>query len=485
MPASVSIITQPDLLAPVNKELWYELNSGSSSVTDFKYIYKPQERVEPFSTNAFTSLNTYKIPPRPLTGNGLLSPHKILKSFLLSYVNPYQTQWNSGYTTQGPGILNGLLEYNIKYGYEYNPNQSWNDTYYLSGFLGLTFSTPHGLQVGDYLILDKDNKQINPSYDGTCSITQVVDTTLVKTDKAWGVDTIFETGNIISVQRLTATSSSRYAWNGTRQYRERTKDFSVDYILGSASTDKFLSSFNQTYKMVGIDDYETLSMILPGVTGSTFYVETYNQSGTLLNTYNQLIISTNKYRRVDYGVGPKNIINNGGSMTGVDNYKVYVKYNGVTASETKSYKIDTQCSIYDKMRICFLNRMGGWDYFNFTLDSKKSVSITRSEYNKMLNWNYSVGDRGKTILAQKAEELWTITSNWITEKDSIWLEELLTSPEVFILGNDDTLGGASGGYKLPIIITDNSYEVKTALRNQIFNLIINFKYSYDLNLQNE
>ena len=132
-------------------------------------------------------------------------------------------------------------------------------------------------------------------------------------------------------------------------------------------------------------------------------------------------------------------------MTGVDTYKVYVKYNGATASESRYYKVDTQCSIYNKMRVCFLNRMGGFDYFNFRLDSKKSISITRNEYNKVLNWNYNVGDRGKTILAQKAEEVWTITSNWITEKDSIWLEELLTSPEVFILGNDDVLGGASTG----------------------------------------
>lgn len=485
MAATVSVITQPDLLAPVNKELWYELNSGSSSTTDFKYIYKPQERVEPFSTNAFTSLNTYKIPPRPITGNGLLSPHKILKSFLLNYVNPYQTQFTSGLTTDGTGIPNGLVEYNIKYGYEYNPNQLWADTTYLSAFLGLTFSSPHGLQVGDLLILDKDNKQINPSYDGTCSVTQVVNTYQIKTDKPWGVSSTAETGTIISLQRLTATSSSRYTWNGTRQYRERTKDFSVDYILGSASTDKFLTNFNQTYKMVGLDDYETLSMILPATTGSTFYVETYNSSGTLLNTYSQLISSINKYRRVDYGVGPKNIINNGGSMTNVDTYKVYVKYGGATASESKYYKIDTQCSAYNKMRLCFLNRAGGFDYFNFTLDSKKSVSINRTEYNKILNWNYNVGDRGQTILAQKAEEKWTITSNWITEKDSIWLEELLTSPEVYILGNDDTLGGASTGYKLPIIITDNSYEVKTALRNQMFNLVVNFKYAYDLNLQNE
>lgn len=132
-----------------------------------------------------------------------------------------------------------------------------------------------------------------------------------------------------------------------------------------------------------------------------------------------------------------------------------------------------------------MNRVGGFDYFNFTLDSKKSISVNRTEYEKVLAYNYSIGDRGKNLLAQKGEIKMTITSNWITEKESAWLEELITSPDVYVLGNSSNLGADSGGYKLPIIVTDNNYEVKTYLRNQVFNLQLNFKYAYDLNLQNE
>jgi hypothetical protein len=206
---------------------------------------------------------------------------------------------------------------------------------------------------------------------------------------------------------------------------------------------------------------------------------------TLLNTYGFTISNSNNYRRVDFGIGPKNLSNAGVSLTDVDNYRFYTKYNGLTSSVFRYYKIDNQCSNYEKVRITFLNRAGGWDYFNFTLDSKRSVSVSRTEYEKVLAYNYSVGDRGKTLLAQKAEPKMTITSNWITEKESSWLEELITSPEVYVLGNTSNLGAASGGYKLPIVVTDNSYEVKTYLRNQVFNLQLNFKYAYDLNLQNE
>jgi hypothetical protein len=124
----------------------------------------------------------------------------------------------------------------------------------------------------------------------------------------------------------------------------------------------------------------------------------------------------------------------------------------------------------------WLNRAGGWDFFSFTKDSKKTVDIERSEFTKILDWNYNVGDRGDTIFAQKAKENFTVNSNWITEGESIWLEELLTSPEVYHL---------SGTNKLPLVITDTNYEVKTYLRNQLFNLVINYRYSYNINLQNQ
>ena len=186
-------------------------------------------------------------------------------------------------------------------------------------------------------------------------------------------------------------------------------------------------------------------------------------------------MSANTYRRLEIGVGPMNLpaVN----FTGADYYRVYVSNASYVVSEYRFYKIDTQCSNYDKQRIVFLNRMGGYDYFSFTLDSKRSINITRTEYEKILNWNYSIGDRGKTILAQKAEAKMTMNSNWITENDATWLEELLTSPDTYILTTNNT--------KLPIIITDNSYEVKTYLRNQVFNLVLNYKFAYDINLQNE
>ena len=66
--------------------------------------------------------------------------------------------------------------------------------YRVSG-LGLSFSTPHGLKQGDVITIDKSNKLQNPTYDGTASVTIVLDPYLLVTDKTYGIGyTQSETG---------------------------------------------------------------------------------------------------------------------------------------------------------------------------------------------------------------------------------------------------------------------------------------------------
>jgi len=579
MPITISLLTTPTALEPINAPLWFRTNSTSSGLTDFKYVFRPEYKIEPFASTSFTTLGTYRIPPRPGGGDGLFSPHRTLKSFLTPKIDPYISTFGAE--------TGSLIDYRIKYGFEYNPDQIFTDTINVSGNMGVTFSTIHDYIAGDIITLNKNNKNFNPQYDGTCSVVSVPNAYSIRTSKVFSSTLLAnESGVVTSNFRISGTTSEFFTWNGTRQYTEREKSF-IPYLMGSQSSiqGKFLTNYNTTYKPVRLDDYETLSMILPSSPLQPYYlsVNTYRADGSSIGTYG-LTYSTNTFRKLDVGIGPMNLINAGipfisaNGTNVVDSYDIQIKNSQfgfpTTASEFRKFKIDTTCSNYENQRIVFLNRLGGWDYFNFTLDSKKSITISRTEYEKILDWNYTIGDRGKTILAQKAETKMTINSNWITEKDSIWLEELLTSPEVYLmpytnviyqnqgpiyltigspfifisatagsyniqfdtLRKDDmyiyddsytildtinatassspthyskkltTTGGfifentanypetititnlvitKTTGDKLPIIITDNAYEVKTYLRNQMFNLSLNYKFGFDLNLQNE
>jgi hypothetical protein len=73
------------------------------------------------------------------------------------------------------------------------------DTAFSSGYVGLVFattSTPHGLSVGDLITIDKDDKNINPEYDGDHYILQVVNDYKIVTDIEWGEDSKYESGKI-------------------------------------------------------------------------------------------------------------------------------------------------------------------------------------------------------------------------------------------------------------------------------------------------
>jgi len=62
--------------------------------------------------------------------------------------------------------------------------------------LGLTFSEPHGLNVGDLIIIDKNNKYLNPQYDGIATVISVPNEYQIVVDKEWGNDSINESGKI-------------------------------------------------------------------------------------------------------------------------------------------------------------------------------------------------------------------------------------------------------------------------------------------------
>lgn len=563
MSLTVSIITNPDNLSPIlNSPVWFRLNSASSSTTNFKYVVRLNKEAEPF-TNIFDVLQTYKLPARPF-GECEYTPSKYLESFFGYKPTPYILNWTAS--------NDALLRYNINYGFEYTPNFNFIGTYNTGGFLGLSFSTLPDIQIGDTIRINKTNKQVNVGYDGLATVTATVSGG-VTTNLSFGTTQSGEIGKIDSLLRLNATSSNYEAFYGTRQYDEINVDFSDTYIIGSTQGANFLSEYPMVYKPTLSSDYETLSMIMSATQGSRMFLELYN-GVNILATYSYVIPTTNLHKRVDFGVGPQNIILNMASASffnGVDNYSVFVRndysinvnyrvtgpsarfnfdltyagfYGGVPYytwtssvitfyiwydtintiwvisnalgggndylntntnlddvpptgslvngiyltgsnplfvdftltnryidSELRRFKFISDCYAADEnFRLVWLNRLGGWEYFNFTLGGKKSINIERETFKKVLPYNYSVGDRQDTTYAQKAEEMWSINSNWITEDESEWLSSLLESREVYHMKNSEIY---------PIQIMDKSYQVKTVLRDQLFNITIQFKYAFN------
>tara|TARA_R100000664_G_scaffold6054_1_gene10988 strand:+ start:1846 stop:3276 length:1431 start_codon:yes stop_codon:yes gene_type:complete len=123
------------------------------------------------------------------------------------------------------------------------------------------------------------------------------------------------------------------------------------------------------------------------------------------------------------------------------------------------------CTRYDNIRLAWRNRLGAWDYMNFRGKSTESVDITRSDMGSVpgtwdsLTFNYDTWDRGKKTLYTEATRKLTINSDWLNPDEGAWLEELFTSTNVQILGDDSIV--------YPVILTDKTYTKKTSVNNKI------------------
>ena len=562
MSATVSIIQNPDLLSPIlNSPVWFVLDSTSSTASNFKYTVTLFKEPEPF-INVFDELQTYKLPPRPF-GEAEYSPSKYLESFFGYKPTPYILGW-----TQSE---NALIRYKIEYGYEFNPNVTFQSTSNLFGDLVLQTLATFTFSVGDVIRIDKDNKQVNPGYDGLATV-QAYSGGAIRTNLSFGITQSNESGRITSIIKVGGTSSAYDAFYGTRQYDNRTEDYSVRYIIGTSSANRFLTDWSvQVQKPVLLSDWETLSLILDETTGYSLNVEAFTTTGATVNTYKEIIGTSSTYLRNDIGVGPANVL----ALTGNVNffntssyYDIFIEYEyalilkyvspsasvstttyypngfylgypywtwndgfdtlflwhstansnwefssalgggnqwststndglvppdgdfggeylpgqdapyfsflelemGDLVSEVRRYRIDNDCNVDENFRFVWLNSFGGWDYFNFKLGGKQTINVERQTYKKLLSRNYSIGDRGDTTYAQRGEEMWSVQSNWVTEYESQWLTGMIESREVYHV---------KGGEIYPIQIMDTSYQVKSAVRDQIFNVIIQFKYAFN------
>ena len=86
-------------------------------------------------------------------------------------------------------------------------------------------------------------------------------------------------------------------------------------------------------------------------------------------------------------------------------------------------------------------------------------------------------------MSGNVEKTLTANTNWISETEYEFLSELIESPEVYIMKSYAPLGASYS--PVAVVITDTSYEIKTAVRDSIFNLTINYKMAVDTPMQRQ
>jgi hypothetical protein len=108
-------------------------------------------------------------------------------------------------------------------------------------------------------------------------------------------------------------------------------------------------------------------------------------------------------------------------------------------------------NLYTKVRLSWLNDLGGRDYMNFTAFMEKETSTTNSNYyQETINWsgqfplplnttnpNFNLQTKGGEVIYNKqAMTSWTLNTDWLTQDEVNLLEGLQKSSNVIAYFND-------------------------------------------------
>jgi subtilisin-like proprotein convertase family protein len=103
-----------------------------------------------------------------------------------------------------------------------------------------------------------------------------------------------------------------------------------------------------------------------------------------------------------------------------------------------TYKFKVQRSAKNNVRFYWLNKLGGWDSFSFTKNRSKKMGITRSKFEKYVDYsNYNLIDAGSTQYDTQTTISESVYSDFIDPVTSEWLAELMSSPVVYRQENSE------------------------------------------------
>ena len=209
-------------------------------------------------------------------------------------------------------------------------------------------------------------------------------------------------------------------------------------------------------------------------------------------------------RLMYFGAFPANLRNWSTTFQGLVTADTIVSYRiqGLNAAGTRTtshYTININCPDlkgYESVRLCWLNQFGAWDYYTFTKKSTRMISTKGSTYEQLGGtWSESrynpYGYKGgKKSFRVNATEKITMNTDFVDEAESAWFEELINSPEVYVLEGykDETILASliipsQSTYVQPVRLTTSSYTKKTIANDKLMQYTFEIEKSKTLRTQ--
>lgn len=280
----------------------------------------------------------------------------------------------------------------------------------------------------------------------------------------------------------------------------------IYFAWNACLTEKQMYSFNTVDYISSSFYIRVHSVATSGLLSLPFERQTFN-SDVYLHFVKPSALDSINYKLIDTnGIDILNDIDLTGSMTTDQIYQINISpqfaeetWGGVTVGMfiqvdflnvtndslyTYTYEIKELCSKHDINRVYYRNRRGGVSSFPFEQMSTDSIEGKTNEVrlnrNKIVSgvFTYNPYDHENRIVSTQEIYKKSLMTNWITETDNRYLEELYSSPQVWVVNEND-------GYSQNVydIVPVTSKSAPFLLQKHSNNKLFNYKIDVELSTQ--
>jgi hypothetical protein len=280
-----------------------------------------------------------------------------------------------------------------------------------------------------------------------------------------------------------------YATNGTRQTRDWNSMGLDDYVMDTISGNtKFLTNRPQPYY---ICDKENLYLTFINELSDTVEIQT-GAGGIPIEVGLAAITPDATFIPTTIGVGIPNLESQTYFSGAVDFSDPNIEYYLVTVgksflfgsswlfiptSSTQVYFVDKNCCTEKRIRLHWLNRLGGADAYTFQ-NGKKIVQKTKSSIAqkaqtfKYVNPPTTTYDKGLFKYNQETLIVYEVESSFYDHEIGEWLSELISSPEIYFETGDGLIA---------VIIEDSDITISES--DQLVTVTIKFVEANQISTQ--
>jgi hypothetical protein len=462
---ATTIIAQPQDFTPAYNECKFIVDSTNVNNDGFRYIF------EVFEAGTATRIGYYKALPTYGTGYGEQDLSKLLSNMVTFDFNPTITTFYDA--------ANSYYNYDVKVGEEYIYELNYTASLVDNGG-SVRITATHAFQVGDQVNINQvDGGVANPGVEGLHTVIAITGTTNFTINALWAdvTDATINGAVKYADNRKTITLNivstlDKHVFNGVQPWLDMPNWDETDYELDGV-TKEWLTNQPQTFSCTPSQDL-WLNLRGDGV-GINKRVYFENDNG---DVFYKAIAGGDYIKGV--AVGP----NNFGSLTVVSgtapliksdtkNYQVWYSDGAFNPVQSLAYeiKIDRR-PVITQYNILFLDRMGSWSSFAFQLKTYEKLNIKRETYNKDVpgyvtgtEWKYKSYEQGSVNYNTQVSKTIDLNTNWMTEAQAYYFQELVTSPQTYIVPVTFVSCEYVLGEYISCNVMNNSFDIDT-VRNK-------------------